>query len=638
MKNLRAQGFILLLVGAGAVSACGSGSSASGGSDNAGSAAPASPLPSSSPTDSTSSDAQRVIAEADIIQVDGGILFAMSKSGTLSAVDISAPAHLALLGQTVLPGEPFEMYLQGNVLLAMCNGARGTTGEVLTQPGTADSGAGAALIPVDISVPSQMHTISVFAVPGEVADSRIVGSVLYLATYENALCFDCGTKPRTMVTSFDVHDPTSVRQVDQMSFQSNAPDQYNLPWGSAWKRSILATQQRLYVGGHADIDPNTFYTGYGSTTAVPEGIIDVVDISDASGRLAAGARLQVAGAILSRWQFDEQPGVFRVISQTGAGRTGNGVAMPEVETFRIDSTQSIVPLGRTTLQLPSQEGLRTVRFDTDRAYAITYNQTDPLFAIDLSNPSWPLQRGQLSMPGFMFYLEPHGDRVIGLGVDRSDPGGSLNVSLFDVSSLDAPNMLARVPFGTALLGEDYQILNYELPEDQDRIQKAFRVFPDGLVAVPFSATSSGYSYASSSCANMASGVQIVQWSGDSLGKRALLPISGNPRRAFENLGEMLTVSDSNVRSFSLTQLAQQEIAAPAADLVIGTCVPEVLPDQTGYVANAGGDYVGGYGGGGYQQLGACSVGAAGTRGGGGSAAFLGIGCALLALARRRQTC
>jgi hypothetical protein len=422
----------------------------------------------------------------------------------------------------------------------------------------------------------------------------------------------------------------SVREVDQLSFESNAPDQYNLPWGSAWKRSILATPERLYVGGHADIAPSDLSYGQTTTTPVDEGIVDVVDITDPAGHLVAGARLQVAGAILSRWQFDETSGVLRVVSQAGAGRTGNGVAMPRIQTFGIQSTQSFTALGDSTLQLPSQEGLRTVRFDGDRAYAITYNQTDPLFAIDLSNPAAPAQRGQLSMPGFMFYLEPHGTRVIGLGVNRSDPGGSLNVSLFDVSNLDSPRMLARAPFGTAELGEDYQILNYELPEDQDRIQKSFRVFSDGLVTVPFSATSRGYSYGSSSCDNMASGVQVVEWSGDTLTKRALLPIAGNPRRAFENSGEMLTVSDSHVRSFSLAQI---DAAQPTADLVIGTCVPDVLPGETAYPA--GGDYVyrGGSAGDPYAD---CTVVAAGASGSPAGCALLACGGLLLVLVRRRR--
>jgi hypothetical protein len=43
-----------------------------------------------------------------------------------------------------------------------------------------------------------------------------------------------------------------------------------------------------------------------------------------------------------------------------------------------------------------------------------------------------------------------------------------------------------VAFGSLGVTEDYEIHNYELPEDQDNIQKAFRVFADGLVAIPFS--------------------------------------------------------------------------------------------------------------------------------------------------------
>jgi hypothetical protein len=345
-----------------------------------------------------------------------------------------------------------------------------------------------------------------------------------------------------------------------VSFQSNAPDGYNLPWGSNWKRSIFVTDERLYIAGHADIDPNDF----GTTN---EGIIDVLDITDPTGRLGTGARLSVAGAILSRWQMDERNGVFRVISQVGAGRTGNGLAAPEIDTFQVAGAQSFTPLGHATMQLPSQEGLRTVRFDETRAYAITYNQTDPMFVIDLADPAHPKQRGALFMPGFMYYLEPHGDRVIGLGIDRTDPNGSLNVSLFDVSDADAPTMLARAAFATAGITEDYDILNSEVSEDQDRIQKAFRVFSDGLVVVPFSAPRPYYA-TGSGCDNDGGGVELVSWTGDTLVKQALLPLPGNPRRAFENGAEMVTVSDSNVRAFSLTDL---QVAHQTADLIIGTC-------------------------------------------------------------------
>ncbi|HEY8079823.1 MAG TPA: beta-propeller domain-containing protein, partial [Labilithrix sp.] len=577
MKLVRSSLFAFFAL---AATACGS-----SGSDSSSTTAPSGNGSQPTPP-ATATDAQRAIAEADIIQLEGNLLFAMSKSGTVSVVDVSEPARLVLAGQTTIPGQPFEMYFRDGVLLAMSNAAIHSDGSAYasTDDSASDPGAGAMVTTLDVHDPSKPQTLSTYVIPGEIADSRIVGDVLYLVTYENAQCYRCGTAPRTMLTSFDAKQPTNIQPIDQASFASTAPDAYNLPWGSAWKRSIFATDTRLYIGGHADIDPSTYDTG-----SEPEGIIDVVDISDPGGKLAAGARLHVGGAVLSRWQMDERNGIFRVVSERGAGRTGNGVAMPDVDTFTIESTTSYVPLGHTTLALPRQEGLRTVRFDDQVAYAITYNQTDPLFTIDLSQPASPTVRGALSMPGFMFYLEPHGDRLIGLGVDRTDPNGSLNVSLFDVSNLDSPKMLQRVAFGAKDLGEDYAILNYELPEDQDRIQKAFRVFDDGLVVVPFTSSSSYYD--SDGCSTNASGVQMVEWQSDTLVKRALLPVSGNPRRAFEHMGEMVTVSDSNVRSFSL---ARRDAALQTADLVIGSCVAKTLPQGLGAVGE--GDYAPAYGG------------------------------------------
>ncbi len=372
------------------------------------------------PSSTGTSTANRAIAEADIIQLDGGRLYALSAAGTVSVVDVSVPSQLALLGQSRLAGEPFEMYRRGDFLITMWNGAVSATGNTnaplpeqnntrYVPPPSRDPNSGAAVVVLDVRDPSRIRSVATFPVPGELADSRIVGDVLYLATYQNAQCYNCGDTQRTVVTSFDVKNALSLRQVDQMIFKSNAPDSYNLPWGSNWKRSLFVTNERLYVGGHGDLDPRS----YGDSAHPPkEGIIDVLDVTDPGGRLQLGARIEVAGAVLSRWQMEERDGVLRVISQRGAGRTGNGQGMPEVDTFSIVNTKTYLPLGHTSIKLPRQEGLRTVRFDKDRAYAITYNQTDPLFTIDLKNPAAPTVRGELTMPGFMYYLEPYGDRVI----------------------------------------------------------------------------------------------------------------------------------------------------------------------------------------------------------------------------------
>ena len=514
--------------------------------------------------------AARAIAEADIVQLDDeqDRIYAMSRSGSLAIVDARTPGKLALMGKTSLVGEPFEMYRRGDVLITMSNRAvqgDGRLYDVLPEDAPArveDPTSGAVIAAVDVRDPARATTTATFKVPGEIADSRIVGDVLYLATYENVSCYGCAKTARTLVTTFDVSAPTAPRQIDQVAFETPASaGGFNAAWSTPWKRSIVSTPTRLYVGGLAA----------NATTTTDEGVIEVLDITDPGGRLVRGAKVTTAGPVLSRWQMDEHEGVLRVVSQRGAGRTANGEKYPDVDTFRIESSSSLVRLGHVTMQLPRQEGLKTVRFDGARAFAITFNQTDPLFTFDLTNPAQPVQKGELTMPGWMFHLVPRGPWLLGLGLDRTDTKGNLNVSLFDVADLSRPRLVQRVSFGPTNMYEDFQITNGVLAEDQDRIQKAFRIWQDGIIAVPFSG-------ARGSC-SAGGGIQLLDWNGaGQIGKRALLPLSGNPRRAVRRdsdaMKEVIGISDSNVTAFGLDQ---PDATRPLADVVIGSCVARTAP-------------------------------------------------------------
>ncbi len=119
-------------------------------------------------------------------------------------------------------------------------------------------------------------------------------------------------------------------------------------------------------------------------------------------------------------------------------------------------------------------------------------------------------------------------------------------------------------------------------------------------------------------------MQLVKWQNDSLSLDQFLSLPNHPRRAFENNGEMLTVSDSNVRSFAS--------GSNTADVVIGTCEQE----------QSTGGYGGGYGGGGWYEGGngspkyglGCTVSAPGQ--GARSGAFFALALAGLVIARRRR--
>ncbi len=471
---------------------------------------------SSAPRDDSAGnqDADRAIAEADILKRDGDTLYALSRYAGLSVIDISNPRRLVLLGRHRANAQPFEMYVQNGVAYIMYNNYGRYGFDAALDEWTYKSAS--HVTAVDVSDPGQISVIGEHEVPGSISDSRLVGDILYLATFESGYCWRCETKPNTRVASFDISDPAHFEKIDEVRF----PDE-----GRGYgQRSIAVTSQRIYVGG-----PN--WENRDSN-------IRIVDISDPAGDLVLGADIPLHGAVESRWQMDEYEGVLRVISQPTAWRTNDP---PHVQTFRVESSQKVSALASLPVKLPRPEDLRSVRFDGTRAYAVTFQQTDPLFTFDLSDPAQPKQLGELEIPGFLYHMEPRGDRMLALGYDFArDGGGALHVSIFDVADLRAPTMLARVNFGGSWAN---------LAEDQDRIHKAFGILPElGLITVPFG----GGSYDEGTCHYAyQSGVQLIDFDQDTLTLRGVVPQVGEARRAFVHRDHLFGITDNAVSVFDI---------------------------------------------------------------------------------------
>lgn len=467
---------------------------------------------------------ERLVQEADIIKVVGDRLYALSKFGGLAIVDVSNPDQLRLLGRKRIDAMPFEMYVEGGRAFVMLN----QLGRWVEDAGSPYGRwvETSEILALDVSNPAAITEIAHFDVPGTIADSRLVGDAAYVVTYEDGYCWGCQRKPATVVTSFKLG--AAITKSDQLVY--SAPD----PSYASWQRSVSATNQRLYIAGPE--------WSWSQGDNVASSIIQVVDITDPSGKLTKGANVPVAGQINSRWQMDEHAGVLRVVSQFANGWGGGGQINPKVQTFSVESAAKVTPLGETELILPKPEELRSVRFDGDRGYAITAERTDPLFTIDLSDPASPKQAGELHMPGWIFYMEPRGDRLVGFGYDDTNMSTArLAVSLFDVGDLSSPKMLKRVSFGAGW---------GQLPEDQDRIHKAVRVLDDaGMILVPFA--SYGH-WNGGGCEAPTSGIQLIDMGRDDLTLRGIAPQWGMPRRALVVKDRLLAMSDRNVTTFDIT--------------------------------------------------------------------------------------
>lgn len=465
------------------------------------------------------------ISEADIVQVEGDRLYALSAYAGLSVVDMSNPDALRSLGTWETDAEPFEMYVEAGQAFVMFNDYWSWSFDEGLDEWSYYSTS--RLVALDASDPSDITVRGEFSLPGRIQDSRRVGDVLYLVTMEDGWCWGCDGEQKTVVTSLDISNQASPVIVEQREFPA-----IDDTWD--WQRSVESTTDRMYIAANQWV-----WEGAGS-------VIDVVDISAHDGTLVPGAQVQVTGSISSRWQMSEHEGVLRVVSQLGWEDD------PLIETFTIESSQSFVPLGTGNLAIPMPESLRSVRFDGDRAFAITAEQTDPLFTIDLSDPANPQQVGELEIPGWVYHMEVRDDRVLALGFDNQNPEGSINVSLFDVSALDNPTLRRRVHFGG-----DWA----SFAEDQNRIHKAFTILEDEqMLLVPHQGWSHTEGESEFCSGQYRSGVQIIDWKDDDLTLRGLVPARGRPRRAFTHRERIMAVSDSQLASFEYS-----DRDAPVAD-------------------------------------------------------------------------
>ncbi len=77
------------------------------------------------------------------------------------------------------------------------------------------------------------------------------------------------------------------------------------------------------------------------------------------------------------------------------------------------------------------ESIYSARFNGDIGYFVTFEQVDPLFTVDLSDPTSPKIIGELKIPGFSEYMHMwNEDRMFGIG----EEDGYIKLSMFDISN------------------------------------------------------------------------------------------------------------------------------------------------------------------------------------------------------------
>lgn len=189
----------------------------------------------------------------------------------------------------------------------------------------------------------------------------------------------------------------------------------------------------------------------------------------ASGSAIPAGLGQVDGWIPDRFALSEWQDHLRVVSSEGRfDETRGGFirhhhlnVLATSDMNRTGAVEDFVDVNEKP-----NETIRSSRFVGDAGYVVTFEQIDPLFTFDLSDPSAPQKMAELDIPGFSTYMHPLGDShllTIGraAGPDGTGVGRSYQLQLFDVSDLAQP---ARIAVHEPALGDNayaYSLAEYE---------------------------------------------------------------------------------------------------------------------------------------------------------------------------------
>jgi len=167
----------------------------------------------------------------------------------------------------------------------------------------------------------------------------------------------------------------------------------------------------------------------------------------------------VSGYVLNQFSMDEYSGYFRIATTTNNfnWRTFAEEATSKNNVYVLDMNLDVV--GELEDLAPGEQ-IYSARFMGDRLYLVTFRNIDPLFVIDLSNPTAPTVLGQLKVTGYSGYLHPYDENhIIGIGKETEYEAKEdfswyqgVKISLFDVSDVSNLSIEAEsLTWKTALI-------------------------------------------------------------------------------------------------------------------------------------------------------------------------------------------
>ncbi|MGB8780157.1 MAG: beta-propeller domain-containing protein [Candidatus Bathyarchaeia archaeon] len=436
------------------------------------------------------------VDEADTVKTDGEYIYLVT--GNNVSILKAYPADQAQLVSTIATSDmtPVGIFVNGDRLAVL--GTQSIMSQQLingTDVYFTNTTTTAQIY--DISNRTNPKLLTTFTTSGSYFSSRMIGDFVYLIASEPAFYAD---QPAPNVTIDTVNIPklgmngNTTEVPPSEIYYSNTTDNYFV-FTTIIALNIQDTAETpsyktLTLGGTSTIyvSLNNIYITFPEQDQT---LIYRVHIENST--INPEAKGEVPGSVLNQYSMDEYNDCFRIATTntTWTTSTINVTGTPIVfknanGTLSITNTtgpfvivvrtapatehnvyvldQNLTILGRLENIAPN-ENLYSARFVGDRCYLVTFQKTDPLFVINLTDPTEPAVLGQLLIPGFSDYLYPYDENhLIGVGKEtvEADQGyfawyQGIKVALFDVSNVSNPIQMANYTIGDR--GSDSPVLS-----------------------------------------------------------------------------------------------------------------------------------------------------------------------------------
>lgn len=369
------------------------------------------------------------VMEGDIVKTDGSFIYTMLNNNNCAKIRI-----YSVEGKTIELVKQFtlkkrwveELYLENSKLIILSsdsiednsNATCGVADDCITLNET-------TYIDIyDVSTPQNAKKIKSLSQSGIYKTSRFTNGYLYTFS-AHLIMGECKSKKKISeyIPSVNgktmkenkiqkiVDDPVNSYVV-MTSVNLTKPDNFSDT------AAVLSDYTTYYMSTSHLYLANTIYEQFlwNSSTKTAISKFEYKD-----GAFSYQTTKKVKGQINDSYYMHEYKGNFAFVYTDWRNETStNGICILD---------KNMNTLGKID-NLGNDETIYASYYIGSMAYFVTYRQTDPVFAVDISNPKKPVVKAKLKLPGFSSYLHSFGEnQLIGVGMAGGDDD-KVKISLF----------------------------------------------------------------------------------------------------------------------------------------------------------------------------------------------------------------